>query len=75
MAASLLKAVQGLHDRAQREEILGTDVKNIDEILSEQRPRKRKPQKTPDQVKRELIDEFLTPPKSFDEKWLNKLQQ
>ena len=75
MAASLLKAVQGLHDRAQDEGIFGADVENIDQILSDERSRKRSLQKTPDQVKRELIEEFLTPPTSFNEKWLNKLQQ
>lgn len=75
MAASLLEAVQGLQDRAQDEGILGVDVENIDQILCDQRPRKQNLEKTPDQVKRELIEEFLTPPTSFNEKWLNKLQQ
>ena len=75
MASGLLKAVQELHEKAQDEGILGADVKNIDQILSDERPRKRNLQKTPDQVKGELIEEFLTPPTSFNEKWLNKLQQ
>lgn len=76
MASGLLKAVQELHDKAQDEGILGrADVENIDQILSDERPRKRNLPKTPDQVKGELIEEFLTPPTSFNEKWLNKLQQ
>lgn len=75
MAASLLEAVQGLHDRAQDEGILGADIEIIDQTLSDQRPMKRNLQKTPDEVKRELTEEFLTPPTSFNEKWLNKLQQ
>ena len=75
MAASLLRAVQGLHDRAQDDGILGTDVESIDQILSDQRPSRPKMPKSIDQIKKELVDEFLTPPTSFDHKWLNKLQQ
>lgn len=75
MEESLLKAVQALHERAQDEGILGTDVDNIDQILSDQRPTKRKPPKLPDEVKKELVEDFLTPPTSFNQKWLNKLQQ
>lgn len=75
MAPSLLEAVEGLHINAQYEGVLGTNVESIDEILFEQRPRKQKLPKTLDQVKRELTDDFLTPPTSFSDKWLNKLQQ
>lgn len=75
MAQGLLEAIQGLHVRAQEDGLLGTNAESIDEILSEQGPRKRRPRKTLDQIKGELIDEFLTPPTSFNEKWLNKLQQ
>lgn len=75
MAASLLEAVQELQDGAQDQRFLGADDENIDQILSDERPRKRNLQKTPDEVKKELIEEFLTPPTSFNEKWLNKLQQ
>ncbi|KAK5944440.1 Antiviral helicase ski2 [Knufia obscura] len=31
--------------------------------------------KAPDEIKRELEEEFLTPPKQFSAEWLNKLQQ
>ncbi|KAK5086363.1 Antiviral helicase ski2 [Lithohypha guttulata] len=31
--------------------------------------------KTSEEIKKELEDEFLTPPKSFSAEWLNKLQQ
>lgn len=75
MAPSLMEAVEGLHIKAQNEGVLGTDVESIDEILFEQRPRKQKLPKTLDQLKSELTDDLLTPPTSFSEKWLNKLQQ
>ena len=46
----------------------------IDDILSEPRPRIRsKP--TPQNIKQDLEQSFLTPPASFGLEWLNKLQQ
>ena len=75
MAATLLKAVECLQVRGQREGVLEKDVESIDDILSEQGPRKHKPRKTLQEVKKELTEDFLTPPTSFSEEWLNKLQQ
>lgn len=69
MAETLQKAVEGLHIRGQRE------VEGIDEILSEPRLRTKRSQKTLEEVKKELTEEFLTPPTSFSQEWLNKLQQ
>jgi antiviral helicase SKI2 len=46
----------------------------IDQILDEQRPRKRAKQ-DPEELKRELEQKFLTPSKTFSTEWLNKLQQ
>jgi antiviral helicase SKI2 len=47
----------------------------IDKILEEQqRPRKRIKQDQ-EELKRELEEKYLTPPKSFSTEWLNKLQQ
>ena len=45
-----------------------------DRILDECRPLKRA-RKTEDEVKKELENEFLTPPTVFGTDWLNKLQQ
>jgi hypothetical protein len=75
MAAILLEAAEGLNISGQREGVLGKDLESIDEILPEQRPRKQKSQKTLEEVKKELTKEFLTPPASFGQEWLNKLQQ
>lgn len=46
----------------------------IDSIAGEQRPPKRQ-RKTKDAIKEELEQEFLTPSRSFNVEWLNKLQQ
>ena len=46
----------------------------IDAWLDDVRPRKRS-RVGPDQVKRELEQEFLTPSVQFSTEWLNKLQQ
>jgi antiviral helicase SKI2 len=46
----------------------------IDSIAVEQRPPKRQ-RKTQDIIKKELEDNFLTPSRSFNTHWLNKLQQ
>jgi antiviral helicase SKI2 len=46
----------------------------IDNLASEQRPLKR-PRKTKDDIKKELEHEFLTPSRSFNTQWLDRLQQ
>lgn len=46
----------------------------IDHILDEQRPRKIS-RLSPDRLRNELRNDFLTPPTTFDPEWLNKLQQ
>ena len=46
----------------------------IDSIAGEQRPPKRQ-RKTKEVIKKELEHGFLTPSRSFDTQWLNKLQQ
>lgn len=46
----------------------------IDSFANEQRPPKRQ-RKTKDDIKKELENEFLTPSRSFNTQWLNRLQQ
>ncbi|KAI1004551.1 putative ATP-dependent RNA helicase [Podosphaera aphanis] len=46
----------------------------IDNILDEQRPRKRTKKSTED-LQRELEQKYLAPPTSFSTEWLNRLQQ
>lgn len=46
----------------------------IDSIAGEQRPPKRQ-RKTKETVNAELEEEFLTPSRSFNTEWLNRLQQ
>ncbi|KAH7139272.1 NUC185 domain-containing protein [Dendryphion nanum] len=50
------------------------DVDLIDRLANEQRPAKRL-KKSKTDAKKELEDEFLTPSKTFDARWLNRLQQ
>ncbi|KAI1111621.1 DSHCT domain-containing protein [Nemania sp. NC0429] len=47
---------------------------NIDDILFQQRPRKRVKQ-DPTELKAELEQKYLTPSKTFSTEWLNRLQQ
>lgn len=47
---------------------------HIDDILDQERPRKR-PKKPKEELKKQLERDYLTPPKAFSTQWLNKLQQ
>ena len=67
MANNILEAVNALR-------ISNGENFCIDDILSEQRPRKKE-QKPLEAVKIELEETFLKPPTSFSAEWLNKLQQ
>ncbi|KAI1434154.1 DSHCT domain-containing protein [Xylaria sp. CBS 124048] len=65
----LVEAMQKLH--------LACDAANdfnIDEILFQQRPRKRMKQ-DPAQLKADLEAKYLTPSNKFSTEWLNRLQQ
>ncbi|KAI8937205.1 hypothetical protein NX059_006414 [Plenodomus lindquistii] len=53
---------------------LHSDGDWIDTIAGEQRPPKRQ-RKTKETIKKELEAEFLTPSRSFNAEWLNRLQQ
>ncbi|KAI9793137.1 MAG: hypothetical protein M1833_000822 [Piccolia ochrophora] len=69
----------GLSDALQRLTLAAQSLDDdgspfIDDILGEQRPRKRT-KKSQDEIKHDLEEEFLTPPTKFTPKWLNKLQQ
>ncbi|KAF5512457.1 putative ATP-dependent RNA helicase [Colletotrichum aenigma] len=66
MASDLAKATQGLS--------LEDDAFNIDDILFEQRPRKRVKQNVLE-LRTHLEDKFLTPTTEFSPIWLNRLQQ
>ena len=71
MAADLLEAVNALQV-SEGESHQGFD--GTDDLLTEQRPNKRR-RKSLDAVKKELEQAFLRPPTSFNGEWLNKLQQ
>lgn len=66
MAADLSAALRGLR-------LDESDV-NIDDILFEQRPRKKVKQNSAE-LKSQLEKSFLSPSTSFSTEWLNKLQQ
>ena len=72
MADSLVEALE----RVALNRTALDDVEDnwIDHVLDEQRPRKRVKQ-DPEELKRELEKKYLTPPTSFSNEWLNKLQQ
>ncbi|CAO2647962.1 Nn.00g088840.m01.CDS01 [Neocucurbitaria sp. VM-36] len=53
---------------------LDSDAGWIDSIAGEQRPPKRQ-RKSKEDIKKELEHEFLTPSRSFNTQWLNRLQQ
>ncbi|KAI9046942.1 hypothetical protein LZ554_009017 [Drepanopeziza brunnea f. sp. 'monogermtubi'] len=72
MAESLIDALEKVHLSAATAEDTADDW--IDSILSEQRPRKRV-KKSPEDLKRELEQKYLTPSTKFSAEWLNKLQQ
>lgn len=65
MQQELFKAVKGFN--AIREDC-------IDDLLSDKRPRKQK-SKTPEKLKKQLEQSFLSPPTSFSSPWLDRLQQ
>lgn len=71
MAADLIEAVNALH---VSEDQSHHDFECIDELLTEQRPKKRR-RKSLESMKKELEQAFLQPPTSFSTEWLNKLQQ
>ncbi|KAM0275026.1 hypothetical protein ACHAQH_007632 [Verticillium albo-atrum] len=66
MTTDLAEAIQGL--RLDEKEV------NIDDILFEQRPRKRVRQNS-SELKSSLEKDFLSPSTSFSNSWLNRLQQ
>ncbi|KAL3418917.1 ATP-dependent RNA helicase [Phlyctema vagabunda] len=72
MAESLVSALERVHVSNAAQDNL--DDNWIDDILNEQRPRKRVKQE-PEDLKRELEEKYLTPSTSFSTEWLNKLQQ
>ncbi|KAI0196352.1 DSHCT domain-containing protein [Astrocystis sublimbata] len=68
---------EGLVEAMQRLHVANTAVAddfNIDDLLFQQRPRKRTKQ-DPDQLKAELEAKYLTPSSTFSPEWLNRLQQ
>ncbi|RDW66773.1 DSHCT-containing protein [Coleophoma crateriformis] len=71
MADSLIGALERVHLNSGN---VDADDEWIDQILDEQRPRKRVKQDK-ESLKRELEEKYLTPSTSFSEAWLNKLQQ
>lgn len=71
MTPDLLLAVGRLRIANEREL---DQAGRIDDILSQQRP-KRRTKRDHQAVKKELGRNFLTPQTSFDGKWLSKLQQ
>ncbi|KAK0105261.1 hypothetical protein ONS95_004351 [Cadophora gregata] len=72
MADNLVSALEKVHLSNTVADDTADDW--IDSILEEQRPRKRIKQ-SPDDLKRELEEKYLTPSTSFSAAWLNKLQQ
>jgi hypothetical protein len=66
MATDLAEALRGLR-------LDESDV-NIDDILFEQRPRKKIKQNSAE-LKSQLEKSYLSPSTSFSPEWLNKLQQ
>lgn len=71
MQQDLLEAVRGFN--AVGREIIGRE-NCIDDLLADKRPRVQKG-KTPDYLKRQLEESFLSPPTSFGSLWLDRLQQ
>ena len=72
MNSEIRDALERLRISSARIESGQEDV--IDGRLHEHHIGKRKRQ-TPSQLKKELEDEFLTPPTAFGHNWLNKLQR
>ncbi|KAI1258939.1 DSHCT domain-containing protein [Xylariaceae sp. FL1019] len=67
-SAGLVEAMQKLRVTAPSEDF------NIDDLLFQQRPRKRVKQ-DPADLKAELEKKYLTPSPKFSTEWLNRLQQ
>lgn len=72
MASDLLPSVERLYIGSKEQEMQDDDC--IDEKLSQQRPRKRTT-KDPNALRKQIEDNFLSPPTSFGLDWLNRLQQ
>lgn len=72
MVSELLNAVERLRNSVEKLD-LGLD-RSIDAILCEQRP-KVQATRAQDALKRDLEEDYLTPPTSFSSEWLNTLQQ
>ncbi|MCJ1261351.1 hypothetical protein MMC22_001215 [Lobaria immixta] len=71
MKQELLEAVKGFNTMS-REIIEREDC--IDSVIADIRPRNQK-SKTPEDLKIQLEESFLSPPTSFGSSWLNRLQQ
>ncbi|KAL8830040.1 MAG: hypothetical protein Q9191_001657 [Dirinaria sp. TL-2023a] len=69
MASSLIDAVEKLRLSSHQD-----DFETIDDLLTSERPRKKR-RRSRESMKKELEESFLTPPTSFNVEWLNKLQQ
>ena len=72
MSTELIEAVERLRLRSDDAESRHDGC--IDDILDENRPRKRKRPNVPE-IKEQLEHDFLTPPTVFGPDWLNKFQQ
>ena len=70
MTSDILHAVERLHLNNGN----SSEDSCIDDILSQQLPRKRT-KRDPEALKEELENAILSPPTSFGAEWLNKLQQ
>ena len=68
MDADFLNAVAGLQVK------LADHEEDVDVLLDELRPRKRK-RITSDAIGRDLEDQYLKPSTSFGTAWLNKFQE
>jgi antiviral helicase SKI2 len=69
--------MEGLAEQLEQLRVSADNVSDpdwIDSLANEQRPPKRQ-RKTKDDIKKELEAEFLTPSRSFNTRWLNRLQQ
>lgn len=72
MADSLIDALEKVHLGSPDLDSFADDW--IDSVLDTQRPRKRIKQDQ-EQLSSHLEQTYLTPPSSFSQEWLNKLQQ
>jgi len=72
MTSDPLNAVERLSISADN--LCGDDNAGIDNRLSEQRSKRRK-RSSPEALKNQLEESFLSPPTSFGPEWLNKFQQ